>query len=41
MAIACGSWNVVTVAGVTPLVIRLRMKVVALTAAAELSVAVV
>src|SRR5208282_1086309 len=41
MASACGSWNVVTVGGVTPLVIRLRMKVTALTAAGESRVAVV
>jgi hypothetical protein len=39
--IACGSWNVVTAAGVTPEVIRPRMNVTALRAAAELSVALV
>ena len=37
--IACGSWNVVTAAGLAPEVIRLRMNVIALIAAGEFSVA--
>src|ERR1700735_4525404 len=36
---ACGSWNVVTAAGLAPEVIRDRMNVIALTEAGELSVA--
>ena len=41
MDIACASWNVVTAAGLTPLVISERMNVTALTAAAESRLAVV
>ena len=35
MDIACGSWNVVTAAGLTPVVISDRMNVTALIEAAE------
>ena len=41
MLIDCASWNVLTAAGVTPEVIRLRMKVTALTAAGESRLALV
>ena len=39
MDIDCASWNVVTAAGLTPVVISCRMNVTALTEAAEFRLA--